>query len=238
VKDWTPEQRQLVCPTTAGRIMRHGHFVESVWQPLLAKAGLPYRKYHATRHSYATWMLDEGADVRWGPGPARPRDDRADRGHLHASGRGEARGRRGGAQSLPYAVDGQGGRSAEAAVPCRVARGARGTFLTRRRHSLHNAVAYLRVTPHRLRVESLTLHHHLTLNDSQQLRVEPGLRRRGRIWTRRAPAGASRSRRDSPVPRAGPTPDARRCRWSARSSRARVAVAPTGCQRHSRSQVA
>jgi integrase len=65
VKDWTPDQRQLVFPTPTGRIMRHGHFVESVWQPLLAKAGLPYRKYHATRHTYATWMLDEGADVRW-----------------------------------------------------------------------------------------------------------------------------------------------------------------------------
>jgi integrase len=65
VKDWTPEQRQLLFPTPAGKIARHGHFYESVWQPLLAKAGLPHRKYHATRHSYATWMLDEGADVRW-----------------------------------------------------------------------------------------------------------------------------------------------------------------------------
>jgi len=65
VKDWTPEQRQLLFPTTAGQIMRHGHFYEHVWQPLMAKAALPHRKYHATRHSYATWMLDEGADVRW-----------------------------------------------------------------------------------------------------------------------------------------------------------------------------
>jgi integrase len=65
VREWSSEQRQLVFPTLTGRIIRHGHFLETVWQPLLAKAGLPYRKYHATRHTYATWMLETGADLRW-----------------------------------------------------------------------------------------------------------------------------------------------------------------------------
>jgi integrase len=55
----------LVFPTVNGRIIRHGHFRETVWPPLLAKAGLPYRKYHATRHTYATWMLETGPDLRW-----------------------------------------------------------------------------------------------------------------------------------------------------------------------------
>jgi len=65
VKGWTPEQRQLVFPNTVGRTVRHGHFVESVWELLLAKAGLPYRKYHATRHTYATWLIGDGADLQW-----------------------------------------------------------------------------------------------------------------------------------------------------------------------------
>ena len=65
VKGWDVDQRQLVFPTTSGRIIRHGHFLESVWQPLLSKAGLTYRKYHATRHTYATWLLGDGADLRW-----------------------------------------------------------------------------------------------------------------------------------------------------------------------------
>ncbi len=65
VKEWTPEQRQLVFPNSRGRITHHGQFVADVWQPLLEKAGLPYRKYHGTRHTYATWLLEDGADLRW-----------------------------------------------------------------------------------------------------------------------------------------------------------------------------
>jgi integrase len=65
LRQWTPEQRQLVFPTTYGGLLRYPYFLEHIWQPLMAKAGLPYRKYHATRHSYATWLLSDGADLRW-----------------------------------------------------------------------------------------------------------------------------------------------------------------------------
>ena len=65
VKGWSAEARARVFSNTVGQPVRYPAFLEHVWRPLLKAAGLRYRKFHSTRHSYASLLLhgDEPANL-------------------------------------------------------------------------------------------------------------------------------------------------------------------------------
>ena len=69
MQEWDAEARQLVFPNSRGRIGRHSTFLQHVWQPLLKSAGLPYRKIHAMRHTFATWALEGNEEKGIPPTP-------------------------------------------------------------------------------------------------------------------------------------------------------------------------
>ena len=55
---------QLVFPNTVGMPLRRTLFRARVWKPTLLRAGLdPTLRFHDLRHSYATWLVDDGVPV-------------------------------------------------------------------------------------------------------------------------------------------------------------------------------
>jgi integrase len=67
--EWDADARALVFPNSRGHIGRYSTFLEHVWRPLLVKAKLRYRKFHSTRHTFATWALEGNEEKGIPPAP-------------------------------------------------------------------------------------------------------------------------------------------------------------------------
>jgi integrase len=59
--------------TKGGQPIGKSNYVRQIWKPLLASAGVPYRKFHAARHTHASRLLMDGTPV---PEVARRLGDR------------------------------------------------------------------------------------------------------------------------------------------------------------------
>ena len=69
VKGWSPEQRAWVFLRENGELPRYPSFLEHVWQRLLKGAGLRYRKFHSTRHTFVKWAAEGCEALGIAPAP-------------------------------------------------------------------------------------------------------------------------------------------------------------------------
>jgi integrase len=59
-----PAPTDLAFPTRNGTPMLRGNFRREVWNPALARSGLPTAlRFHDMRHSYATWLVTDGVPI-------------------------------------------------------------------------------------------------------------------------------------------------------------------------------
>jgi integrase len=54
----------LIFPNGKGHYQDHGDLHLRVWRPLLARAGVPARKFHTLRHTCATLLLQAGVNIK------------------------------------------------------------------------------------------------------------------------------------------------------------------------------
>jgi len=55
----------LVFVSATGTQVSYTRFLKDFWKPMLKKAGLRYRRYHSLRHTFATWLLSDGAPIQY-----------------------------------------------------------------------------------------------------------------------------------------------------------------------------
>ena len=55
----------MVFVSATGTHVSYTRFLKDLWKPMLRKAGLRYRRYHALRHTFATRLLTDGAPIQY-----------------------------------------------------------------------------------------------------------------------------------------------------------------------------
>jgi integrase len=65
LKEWKLRSggHELVFPNMIGQPLRRSDMFRGGWKPALKAAGVPYRKFHALRHSFASALIARGAAV-------------------------------------------------------------------------------------------------------------------------------------------------------------------------------